>query len=207
MSFVDRVKVELVLKLKNGEFSVPAGNIKRLSVEVHSHGFSATVEWWEVFQLSASEDTLFEHFTKKEPLEATLKLDRAYDIEGSTPEPLALPGLVAERSVHERAFSDVTDAPVLQRRYRVRIADAAAVLWSQHFPTGVWVDETLQQVIEAQAPQGVTLAFEWEAAKTKLPLHTLGLGAVDNAASFLDFVHWLQAVSYTHLTLPTNREV
>ncbi|PTL80736.1 hypothetical protein [Vitiosangium sp. GDMCC 1.1324] len=193
MSFVDRLKAMLVLKPKGKELTVPAGNIKRLSVEVHSYGFSASVEWWAVSQVSASEDELFEHFVKKDPIEAVLKLDRAYDVEGGDASGLELTGLVEERWVHERAFSDVQDAPVLQRRYRVRFSDRATVLWRQHFPTGVWVDQKFQEVIEAHKPDGVELSFNWEAAKIKLPLHTLGLGAEGNAASFHDFIHWLLA--------------
>lgn len=193
MGFTDRLKAVLVLKPKGKEFTVPAGNIKRLSVEAHSYGFSASVEWWAVSQVSASEDKLFEHFVKKDPLEAVLQLDRAYDTEGGNALGLELTGLVEERWVHERAFADVQDAPVLQRRYRVRFSDRATVLWRQHFPTGVWVDQKLQEVIEAHKPDGVELSFKWEAAKTQLPLHTLGLGAEGNAASFHDFIHWLLA--------------
>jgi len=193
MGFTDRLKAALVLKPKGKEFTVPAGNIKRLSVEAYSYGFSVSVEWWAVSQASASEDELFEHFVKKEPLEAALKLDRAYDTEGGNALGLELKGLVEERWVHERAFADVQDAPVLQRRYRVRFSDRATVLWRQHFPTGVWVDQKLQEVIEAHKPDGVDLSFQWEVAKTKRPLHTLGLGAEGNAASFHDFIHWLLA--------------
>jgi hypothetical protein len=51
------------------------------------------------------------------------------------------------------------------------------------------VDQKLQEVLEAHKPDGVELTFKWEAAKTKVPLHTLGLGADGNAASFHDFLH------------------
>ncbi|AKQ65494.1 hypothetical protein A176_002406 [Myxococcus hansupus] len=191
--FLDTLKVELRLKLGEKEFRVPAGNIKRFSVELHGHGFSATVEWWSVSQQEAVEDSLFEDFIKKDLTEATLVLDRTYDTEGGNALPLELKGLVEERWVHERAFDELQGAPVLQRRYRIRMADPAAVLWRQHFPTGVWVDQSLQEVIEAHAPAGVTLAFAWEEAKRKLPLQTLGLGADGNAASFHDYLHWLLA--------------
>jgi hypothetical protein len=192
MTFVDRLKGELSLKVGEKTLTFPAGDIKRLSVDVTSYGFSATVEWWVVSQQSASEDELFEHFQKPDLMEATLTLDRAYDVEGETATPLVLKGLVDERWVRERAFPNLQDSPVLHRRYRVRMADRATVLWRQHFPTNVWVDQSLQEVIKANTPQGLTLAFEWEASTTKLPLHALGLGADDNAASFLDFIHWVQ---------------
>jgi hypothetical protein len=190
--FVERLKAELTLKVGDQRLTFPAGDIKRLSVEVLSHGFTALVEWWVVSQQSAKEDTLFEPFQKPELMEATVKLDRAYDIEGNTAAPLELQGLVRERWVRERAFEDVTGQPVLQRRYRVLLEDRAAVLWRQHFPTGVWVDQSLQELIEAHKPKGVTLTFAWEAAQTKQPLLALGLGVEGNEASFLDFLHWLQ---------------
>jgi hypothetical protein len=190
--FVDRLRTELSLRVKDKEFTFAAGNIKRLSVEVLSHGFTATVEWWVVCQQKTEEDTLFEPFQEPDLMEATLTLDRAYDTDGGEAEPLRLQGLVRERWVHERAFEDVQGQPVLQRRYRVLLEDRAAVLWRQHFPTGVWVEQSLQEVIEAHKPQGVTLSFAWEAAKTKQPLQALGLGAEGNEASFLDFLHWVQ---------------
>lgn len=192
MSFIDGLKVELVLKAAKKEFIVPAGDIKHFSLEVLSHGFTASVDWWAVSQAAATEDKLFEHFVKKDPIEAVLKVERAFKIDGVESTPLVLTGLVEERRLRERAFKDVKDAPVLQRRYHVRLADPAAVLWRQHFPTGVWVDKTLKDVIEANKPDGVTLAFKWEAAKKKRPLHTLGLGAEGNTASFFDFLHWVQ---------------
>jgi len=192
MTFVDRIKGSLTLEIGGKTLDFPAGDIKRLSLDVTSYGFTATVEWWIVCQQSADEDTLFEHFQKPDLMEATVKLDRAYDTEGETASPLELKGLVEERWVRERSFVDVKDAPVLQRRYRVRLADRASVLWKQHFPTGVWVDQSLQEVIEANKPAGVTLTFDWEGAKTKHAQHALGLGADGNTASFLDFLHWVQ---------------
>jgi hypothetical protein len=204
MTFVDRLKAELTLKVGSKSFTFPAGDIKRLSVESFSYGFSAVVEWWIVCQQSASEDTLFEHFEKPDLMEATLRLDRALDVEGEEASPLELKGLVEERWVRERTFEDIENAPVLQRRYRVRMEDRAAVLWRQHFPTGVWVDQSLQEVFEANTPQGVTLSFAWEAATAKQPLHALGLGAEPNTASFLDFLHWVQEQENAGLFFDTS---
>ncbi|XXF80707.1 hypothetical protein P2318_13415 [Myxococcaceae bacterium GXIMD 01537] len=193
MAFLEELKVELQVKVGEASHDIPGGNIKRLSVKAHSHGFTATVEWWIVCQQSASEDELFADFIKTDLTEVTLKMDRSRDTEGEEASPLELKGLVEERWVRERAFERIADAPVLQRRYRVRFADRASVLWRQHFPSGVWVDQSLQEVIEANKPPGVTLTFAWEGASTKYPLHALGLGAPDNTASFRDFLHWVQA--------------
>ncbi len=205
MSFVDTLKIELSVKVGEKTVTLPAGNIKRFSVDAHAYGFTASVEWWVVSQQSATEDELFEHFIKPDLMEVTLKLDRAHDTEGEEASPLTLKGVVEERSVRERSFSSVAEDPVLHRHYRVRLADRAAVLWRQHFPMGVWVNQSLQEVIEAQKPTGVTLTFDWEAAKTKLPLHTLGLGADGNTASFLDFLHWVQDQENAGLFFDTTK--
>ncbi|RKH85730.1 hypothetical protein D7Y21_22295 [Corallococcus sp. AB045] len=199
MKFTEQLKVTLDLKAGDEAFTLPAGSIKRLSVKARSYGFEAQVEWWVLCKESGDEDTLFTPFTDTKPLTATLTVDRRYGAqsegrEGAEALPLKLIGRVEERHVRERSLANVKDAPVMQRRYRVRLVDPAAMLWRRHFPSGVWVDETLQAVIQANTPGGLDVAYEWEAAGTKHGLHALGLGADDDSgASFLDFLHWVQA--------------
>ncbi|RKH12224.1 hypothetical protein D7Y13_23430 [Corallococcus praedator] len=199
MKFTEQLKVTLDLKAGDTAFTLPAGSIKRLSVKAWSHGFEAQVEWWVLCKESGDEDTLFTPFTATQPLTATLTVDRRYGAqaegrEGAEALPLKLIGRVEERHVRERSLANVKDAPVMQRRYRIRLVDPAAMLWRRHFPSGVWVDQSLQAVIQANTPGGLDVAYQWTAAETAHPLHALGLGAdSDCGASFLDFLHWVQA--------------
>lgn len=199
MKFTEPLKVSLELKAGDKAFSIPAGSLKRLSVKAWSHGFEARVEWWVQCRESADEDTLFTPFTDSKPLTATLSLERRYGAkaegrDGPEAKPLKFVGRVEARHVRERTHANVKDAPVMQRRYRIRLVDPAAMLWRRHFPSGVWVDKSLQEVIQANTPKGLDVAYQWESAKTKHPLHALGLGAdEDGGASFLDFLHWVQA--------------
>lgn len=192
MPFVDRIKSSLSLKVGDAQAkSVPGGNVKNLEVRVHPWGFEVWLDFWLVSKQSQSEDTLFADFLKPDATVATLTVDRAFDEVGLTANPLVLKGLVTEKAVTERAFEDVAGAPVLQRHYRVRFADRAQVLWAQHFPTALYVDKSLKQLLEDNKPEGVTLAYAWAAAETTWPVLTLGLGVEGNRASYLDFVHWL----------------
>ncbi|RKH70642.1 hypothetical protein [Corallococcus aberystwythensis] len=199
MKFTEQLRLTLELKVGEEAFPLPAGSIKHLKVEARSYGFEARVEWWVQCKESGDEDTLFTPFTGTQPIKATLTIDRRYGAqaegrEGAEALPLKLIGRVEERHVRERSLENVAEAPVMQRRYRIRMVDPAAMLWRRHFPSGVWVDETLQAVIQANTPQGLDVAYEWEAAGTAHGLHALGLGADDDSgASFLDFLHWVQA--------------
>jgi hypothetical protein len=199
MSFTDQLKVSMDLKAGDKAFKLPAGSIKRLSVTARSYGFEAEVEWWVLCKESGDEDKLFTPFTDTKPLTATLTVDRRYGAaaegrDGAEALSLKLAGRVEERHVRERSLGNVKDSPVMQRRYRIRMVDPAAMLWRRHFPSAVWVDETLKGVIEANTPGGMDVTYKWEAAQTKHPLHALGLGAdPDAGASFYDFVHWVQA--------------
>ncbi|RYZ43937.1 MAG: hypothetical protein EOO71_01470 [Myxococcaceae bacterium] len=205
--FVEPLKTTLELKAGDKAFAIPAGSLKRLSVKAWSHGFEAVVEWWVHCREGTDEDTLFAPFTASKPLTATLSVERRYGAKAegrSDPEakPLKLVGRVEAREVRERTFANVKDSPVMQRRYRIRLVDPASMLWRRHFPTGVWVDQSLKEVVLANTPQGLDVAFQWKAAETKHPLHALGLGADDDSgASFMDFVHWVQARSNTGLFL------
>ena len=207
MKFTESLKVSLELKAGEQAFPLPAGSIKRLSVKARSHGFEARLEWWVHCRESGDEDTLFTPFTATNPLTATLTVEPLYGAtaegrEGPAVPPLKLMGRVEERHVRERTFANVKDLPVMQRRYRIRLVDPAAMLWRRHFPSGVWVDQSLEEVIQANTPQGLDVAFKWAAAKVKHPLHALGLGAEDDSgASFLDFLHWVQKRSNAGLFL------
>jgi hypothetical protein len=77
---------------------------------------------------------------KRDLIVATLSVSRTFDDVETTPESLSVKGTVFERSVEERTLEGVAGAPVLQRRYRIRFADRARVLWEQHFPKALYVD-------------------------------------------------------------------
>src|SRR5262249_20246779 len=103
-------------------------------------------------------------------------------------------------------FPEVANQPVLQRRYAIRFEDRAAVLWKQHFPSALYVDKTLKDLIDDNKPDGVTLEHAWgSASEAAHAVLSLGLGAATNDASFYDYVHWLlartnAALYYAHAT-------
>jgi len=65
------------------------------------------------------------------------------------------------------------------------------VLWRQHYPCDLLVDDTLKTLLTQHAGAAVTLQCDWDALNNKHAIIALGLGAAGNRASFYDFVVWL----------------
>ncbi|MDD9939850.1 MAG: hypothetical protein OXU20_02190 [Myxococcales bacterium] len=189
--FINRLVIKLELKVGGKKFEIPAGNIKNFSVDHTCYGFTASVDWWFVCLKSQSEDEIFAEFVKKDLVEAKLTVDRAYDKVGASTKPLVLQGLVQDKRVLERSFSDLAGEPVLHRRYTIRMADRAAVLWRQHRPVVLYVDKTLKDVVEDNKPKGLKVKHSWAPLKAKHPVLSLGLGVPGSRASFYDYVAWL----------------
>ncbi len=170
---------------------VPGGNIERFRADVAPWGFEAEVAFW--FDVAQTEDPLFDVFTGTKLIHATLTAQEFRAREGVRIEPIVVQGPVAEKALREIVDSRVEGRPVLLRRYTVRFADPARVLWRQHFPCAVLADASLHDLIEGQNVDGVKLRFEWDALETKHRMLCLPLGDEKNEASFYDFVWWLVA--------------
>jgi hypothetical protein len=100
-------------------------------------------------------------------------------------------GIITERRLRERVYSrQLTEPAVLARYYRVSFADPAQVLWRQHHPYDLFVDQALQDVVDAHKGSSVTLAYDWDLFTAQRPQVFLGLDPA-HRASFYDFVCWL----------------
>lgn len=193
--FFDRLQATVTLTLGQSTATITAGNLKRFELVLSPWGFTGLAEWWIICVSSASEDTLFQSFTGDAPASVKLSLARAFSEITRQQEQqataLLLSGLVVERRVLERSFEAIEGQPVLHRRYTIRFADRGAALWSQHRPSVLYVGKTLQQLIDANLPEGVTVEHSWAASSTTYPVLALGLGAAEDGASYQDFLFWL----------------
>jgi hypothetical protein len=188
--FTDALRARLEVSVDDRSFVVPAGDLKRLAVSLEPWGYTGSATWWIVDQAGGG-DPLFASFLQRSMLAVKLTLARAFDDPDAKARTLVLTGLVTSRQVVERTVADVAGSPVLRRRYSVTFADRAKVLWSQHQPTAIHVDGTLQALVDAHVPSGMSLSHRWSGAAESHPVLSVGLGAADDGTSFYDFVQWL----------------
>jgi len=186
--FHDALTLTLDLTIKSDVFTIPGGDITDFQVSIFPYGFDAQAEF-RVYS-DTKEDSMFVRFTKTDLIEARLSIRGVHNLPEPAPEPLIVKGLVTVKSFHETTFSEVTGKPVYIRNYTIVFRDAARVLWTQHFPTALYADASMEDVIKAQIPEGISLEMDWPPLFEKQPMIFLGLGNGEFQSSFYDFLIW-----------------
>jgi hypothetical protein len=189
--------VELALRFTGSgkERYVPGSHVEALELELRAYGYAGVVRF-RLFddQAVAGEwkDELHDLLTGLAPIEMELRV-RAHLPErertGTAIRPLHLRALVGERTLLQGR-----DAEQSGRRhhvYSVRFYDPAYLLWRSHFPSELYTNKSVRQVLEANRPQAVALRVTSQVAAAARPMLFLGHSPdVRDSASFYDFLIW-----------------
>ncbi len=204
-SFGESLALELKLTIAGTVVTVPGAQIKHVSFDLTAWGFDAEVDFWlsEEREAEGVLDELYTPFKGKDLIEVELKVKSAFAPD-PPPDPIILKGIVREKRLHERVLTDsrqeVTSRPVLLRQYGIRFQDPMQALWRQHFPCALFVDSTMQAILDAHKGQKITLAYDWDKLTAQRPILFLGLGDERNEASFYDLLVWFVHERYGVLT-------
>jgi hypothetical protein len=183
--FVDKLKIALTLTANDKSHAVNGGRVMSCALGLAAHGFGATVTFCN--EVSADHrDEIIEWFGKEDLIEARLVL--APSLADPPAEPIVIRGLVTEKALVENSAPGIQGNPIILRQYTVHFADAATVLWRQHFPFALFADTKLADVISAQLADGMKLKVELANADVTKPVVCLALG--ESRVSFYDFVLW-----------------
>jgi len=186
--FSEALQLDLDLVIKRDLFKITGASIKSFHLDLKSYGFEAKAEF--TVSSDVTVDNLFLRFIQPDPIEARLSIRGVHNLPKPPPEPLVVTGLVTWKSVREVVFEEVEDRPVLLRHYAIHFKDPAQVLWRQHFPTLLYADDTMEDVIKMQVAKGVSLRMDWGVLGKEKAMICLSLGAASNGASFYDFLLW-----------------
>ncbi|WP_437798361.1 hypothetical protein [Sorangium sp. So ce693] len=191
----DRLAATLTLTCGGTAHTIQGGNVRAFSLRLTPWGAEGTVEF--VLQDDQTRggqytDGVLADFQKPDLAEVSLSVSavRSDAQKDPTVPAIATRGLVVERSVtekiHDKGF---TERPVLYRRYRVRFVDAARALWRQHHPTLLYVDQSFQDVLDANKGEKITLSYDWDTLSVAVPMVFFHLHRAAGA-SFYDLVTW-----------------
>lgn len=193
--FTDNLQMKLVLTIDNGNpIDVPGASIKTLKADIHPYGFTADLSFWVSSETGG--DPLFDQFVTQGLIQVKLDIEPHFKPEDGDIEPLTLQGFVTDKVLlKELTIENVNlkSDPVLYRHYRINFADPAHVLWRQHFPCDLLVDQTVKDLIEANKATGVELTYDWAILDDQFAVNVLSPGAPDKGTSFYDFIVWFAA--------------
>ena len=191
--FDDRLAVTLTLTIGGTAHAIAGGSVRELALDLRGWGFSGSVAF--LVQDGAAHgggftDALLADFLKPDLIEVAVSAAVVQGApETSEIQPIALTGLVTDKSVSEVLFREVAGTPVLVRRYRIAFADPAQVLWGQHFPCQLYTNKSMVDVINDHLGDKITIAYDFSALTTSRRSIFLHLPRVAGA-SFWDFVVW-----------------
>lgn len=184
--FTEGLEIAFGLTVDGTAYEVPGSQVKNFSLEITPYGFEAEVDFW--ISLDNREDIFFTFFTGHGLITAALTMKAYPEPEGDQPpDALVVTGLVTDKRLFEETYPDLENAPVKYRRYSVRFADKAKVLWTQHHPTELYVDQTVKSVLDAHKGEA-TFECTLPAANDSHNIVFLPLGVPGSASSFYDFV-------------------
>lgn len=194
-SFEDRLAVSVTLTIAGTAYSFSGGGVPYVELRLESFGFSATLELLvqdDKAQGGGFEDTLLDPFLGADLIEVAVDVAAVFHQPETSAslEPIHVEGLVTHKSMEELLLRRSSDQPILVRRYRIELADAARVLWTQHFPCQLYTEETPQAVIDEHTGEHITFTYDWGALAEVKPQWFVHL-PLERGASFYDFVVWL----------------
>jgi hypothetical protein len=186
--FGDRLKLTLTLLIGSDTLPLVSGSIKRLSLALTTTGFDAEV----AFFVSSLEvpDPIFPDFSTQTVIKATLTVANGRVLfESDAAEPLTVIGYVTEKWVREVTGKGIADGPVVGRHYVMRFTDPAQAFWRQHQPVELYVGTSMQDAIDLNKAEGMTLSYDWGKLSEAQDVLCVGLGG-EQSATFYDFVIW-----------------
>ena len=172
-------------------------NVQDFELDLRNSGFTGALSFFvsdDTALRSADRDALITLFRTPELLKLRLfiqafRVDQDINI---APQPLELWALVTERALTEHV-AKLGNAPLSYRHYHIRFADAAQVLWRQHFPIELFTQKSLSQVINTYCNTHIKVeSFDSEMTQVK-PMIFLGCDSEyrkSERASFYDLLMW-----------------
>ncbi|HEY6878869.1 MAG TPA: hypothetical protein VI299_12655, partial [Polyangiales bacterium] len=187
--FTDRLITTLSLSIGSDVHALSAGQVERFSLDIQAWGFRADIAFYVSSEQEA--DPIFEGFSGTTLLAVTFQFKRVPEGEGDTPTGVSVTGYAVSKAVSEVVGASLSGAPVIGRRYELLVLDAAQAFWTQHRPLELHVQSSMQDMIDANKPTGVTISYDWPAISTPQAVLAVGLDG-EGEPSFYDFLmHWV----------------
>jgi hypothetical protein len=191
----ERLEIALTLKAGGAEHSIVGGDVRAVHLRLTPWGAEGSVAFVVQDDKTRSgkyEDKLLSDFQKPDLAEISLSVKAAWSDSETSPErpPIEAGGIVVGRRMSEKIFErGFEEPPVLYRRYEVRFIDPARALWGQHHPTSLHVEQSFQDVIDANKGDKITITYDWDTLSKAAPMIYFRLEP-ERGASFYDLVVW-----------------
>jgi hypothetical protein len=169
------------LEADGEEAEIPTGNIEKFRLRLHSYGYCCEVQ----FSTFENEE-MYGILTSPKIIKAKLGF-KPTSIEKGTDPIIEFKGILTDKNFR-RLPSNLAKLSQAHRVYEITFFDHAKATWEQHFPTNIYVDESMKDVIEKHINPEITMNYKWDPIEVKHPV----------TAFSLQHKYWLKAEEQTH---------
>lgn len=162
--FNEELSLTLKLEAEGQQAEITAGNIEKISLELHSYGFVGNIQFSGV-----DDDELTPLYNSKKEMKVTLT------IEGDDPL-LEIKGIVLKKYFKRSDTKDKVN-PYAIRHYGILFSDNAQATWSEHRPINVYVDESMKDVLEAHKNPEISIKYDFSPLEQKHPIIAFSLAS------------------------------
>lgn len=175
-SFTHPLALNLTLEADGQKQQIVSGNLEKVTLDLHSYGFSATVQFSGI-----KNEELYTLFNSEKPIKAELCCLKTEPL-------LDLKGIVVDRRLKrvDEANSGLS-LPIYL--YQITFHDPLAATWNQHFPINIYVDKSMKDVIEGHKNPEISLKYDLPALETTHPIIAFSLPH-SGQISFCSFLWW-----------------
>lgn len=188
MRFNHDLCVTLKLESDGKDVEVHSGNIEKLDLNLHSFGHQCNVHF-----NSFDGDEMDALFSSPKVIKATLTF-KSIDPNQNEAVLLEIKGIVTDK-FYQRIPSTSVDFEQAVRLYEIFFSDNSKVIWEQHFPMRIYVEESMKDVLEKHKDPEVILKYDWDALEVKHPLIAFALQhkpwlPENQQVNFYSFLMW-----------------
>src|SRR3990167_949412 len=179
--FNQELSLLLQLEAEGSQVKITSGNIEKVSLELHSYGFSGNLQFSGI-----DDDELVALYNSSKQTKVTLTF-QSTDLIASKGAPLLeIQGIVL-RKYFKRVDTKDKLNPYASRHYEIVFCDHAQATWSEHRPINVYVDESMKDVVEAHKNPEISIKYDFAPLDQKHPIIAFSLQEQDH---FHSFFHW-----------------
>lgn len=182
--------INLLLKLESDgkNIELPTGNIEKFCLDLRTYGYTSTLQF-----VTFDKDEIDEMFKAPKIIKVTVTF-LPIDLQEGTKPIFEIKGIVTHRSF-KRLPATKGKEEQAHRSYEIHFCDPAKATWEQHFPTNIYVDESMKDIIEKHVNPEITINYDWDHLEAKHPTtafslpHQPGL-SLREQANFYSFMMW-----------------
>lgn len=186
--FESNLFLSLKLEADGKETELPTGNIEKMRIRLYSFGYACQLQF-----ATFDHEEVYEVMTSPKAIKVTLAFKPINPEEGTEPI-IEFKGIVTSKKF-TRLPPNLNDVKQTHRIYEIYFVDHAKATWEQHYPTNVYVDESMKDIIEKHINPEVKLNYKWDPIEIKHPVTAFSLQhkywlMPEEQANFYSFLIW-----------------